>query len=278
VSFLKNKILGGEMKIILKFAFFLAVFIVLSGCFSVSTTVNLNRDGSGTLEEKFLIKPFDLFGSSDGGSGNVYDEEKLKADAAEYGEGVEFVSGKELAENGMKGYLATYKFADINKLRLNENFAGKAISSDAFGPATRSNLNEYITFTFNPGKTSQLKINYPEDLEIEDDEEDYEWEDEPEIDVEDEEMMTMMKEIYDGMHFSMVINFNGIIKKTNATYQEGNSIILMDVDFSKMTDDPAMMKVLAESQDMTPEELQNMVKNMEGVKVETGDEITVDFN
>jgi len=268
------------MKIILKFSLFFAVLVALSGCFSVSTTVNLNRDGSGTLEEKFLMKPVDMFGNSEKDSGSGYDEAKLKVDAADYGEGVEFVNGKELAENGMKGYLAVYKFGDINKLKLNQNFAGKAITSDAFGPTTQSKMNEYITFSFKPGKTSQLKIKYPEDTEDEDyeDEEDYEWEDESEMDIEDEEMMTMMKEIYDGMHFSMVINFNGNIKKTDAAYQQGNSIILLDVDFSKLTDDPAMMKLLAESEDMTPEELQKMMKGMEGIKVETGDEITVEFN
>lgn len=265
------------MKSIFKVAVLILVVALLSGCFSVSTTINLKKNGSGTIEEKILVKPMDMFGQRQQEPENIYDEAELRSEAAGYGEGVKFLRGEELSENGMNGYLAVYEFEDINKLQLNRNFAGKAVDLNSF-PGAQENINEYITFDFKSGSTSTLNIIYPEEKEMEEyDEDDMEWEEEPEMTEEDEEMIEMMKELYDGMKFSMKINFEGKIKKTNAAYQEGNSVILMDVDFGKLTEDTGFLKKMSQAGNMTQEEMQAMMEKAEGMKVETQRELTVDF-
>lgn len=264
------------MKSILRVVILFIVVALLSGCFSVSTTINLKKNGSGTIEEKILVKPMNMFGQTQQEPESIYDEEELKAEAAGYGAGVKFLRGEELSENGMNGYLAIYEFQDINKVQLNRNFAGKAVDLDSFSPAAEEGMNEYITFDFKSGSTSTLNIIYPEEKEMEE-EEDMEWEEEPEMTEEDEEMMEMMKELYDGMKFSMKINFAGTIKKTNASFQEGDSVILMDVDFGKLTENPGLMKQMNQAGNMTHEELEELMKNVEGMKVETQQKISVDF-
>lgn len=265
------------MKSILRLVILLLVVALLSGCFSVSTIINLNKNGSGTIEEKILVKPMDMFGQSQQEPKSIYDEEDLISEAANYGEGVIFVRGQELSENGMNGYLAVYEFEDINKLQLNQNFAGKAVDLNSF-PGAQEEINEYITFNFKSGSTSTLNIIYPEEFEIEESNEDMELDEQPEMTEEDEEMIDMMKELYDGMKFSMKINFNGKIKKTNASYQEGNTVILMDVDFGKLTEDTGLIKKMSQAGNMTQAEMQELMKKAEGMKVETQRELTVDFN
>ena len=82
------------MKIIRNVILLLVVMTLLSGCFSVSTAIKLNKNGSGTLEEKFLMKPMNMFGKAQTNAEQMYDEEQLRADAYKYGEGVKFKSGE----------------------------------------------------------------------------------------------------------------------------------------------------------------------------------------
>ncbi len=269
------------MKSIFRIFVLALVVALLSGCFSVSTTVNLKKNGSGTIEEKIMVKPMNMFGQSQEEPESIYDEEELKAEAAGYGEDVKFLRGKEVSENGMNGYIAVYEFKDINKVKLNQNFAGKAVDLDEFGPASTEEINEFITFDFTSGSTSTLKIVYPEEKEMEDmedmEEEDMEWEDEDDMEETDEAMMEMMKELYNGMKFSLIINFEGKIKETNASFQEGDSVILMDMDFGKLTENPELMAKMNNPGNMTQDELQEMMKDMEGIKFETQKELTVEF-
>jgi hypothetical protein len=261
---------------------FLLILLValLSGCFSVSTTINLNKNGSGTLEEKVLVKPIDMFGQAQQEPESIYDEADLRANAAGYGEGVKFISGKEISENGMNGYVAVYDFSDINKLKLNQNLAGKAINADMLGPEAQEDMNQYITFDFKSGGTSILKIKYPEEPEMEEipEDTDMERDEDPEFTDQDKEMLEMMKEMYDGMKLAIKINFDGNIKETDATYQEGNSIVLMDIDFAKITENYDILSKLNGANQMSQAEFKSMMKDVEGMKVEVQDKLTVKFD
>jgi len=221
------------MKKIRNFGLLILAVIFMAGCFSVETHIKLNKDGSGTLEEKVMVKPMNMFGQNQSEPEDIYDEAELRSEAANYGEGVSFKNGKSLNENGMSGYLAVYAFKDINKLKLNENFAGKAIDMEGFGPMTNDEKNDHITFQFKKGGTSQLKIIYPVSKESEDKEieGDMEWDEEADEEM-DEEMLTMMQEMYRGMKFSIFVTVEGKIKDTNATYHDDSSVTLMDFDFS----------------------------------------------
>ena len=97
---------------------FTAIFCLfgLSSCFENETTVTLKKDGSGTItvstlftkEAMDMMQMMALQGGGQGGAGKdplaqLADEDKAKADAKNYGEGVEFVSLKKVEKGGRQG-------------------------------------------------------------------------------------------------------------------------------------------------------------------------------
>ena len=92
------KIFTSALALILSFVFF-------SGCLQVNTNVKVNPDGSGTIEETIMmsnevINMFKQFASSFSDDSTktedfeMFKEEDAKKRAADYGEGVEYVSGE----------------------------------------------------------------------------------------------------------------------------------------------------------------------------------------
>ena len=88
----------------------LAIFFValaITGCIDVKTKIKVNKDGSGMIEETMLMssemvqmmKQFMSGFAADSTNTqefNLYNEEEIKNKASDYGEGVQFISGKEL--------------------------------------------------------------------------------------------------------------------------------------------------------------------------------------
>ena len=115
--------------------------IGLSGCLQIEKVVKLKPDGSGTIEEtvvmsKASIAQMEQMASGFGALGDkkadkkttkpaagfeVMDEKKLKAAAAGMGEGVTFVSAKKIDNETGSGFTAVYAFADISKVKLDQN-------------------------------------------------------------------------------------------------------------------------------------------------------------
>ena len=82
---------------------------VLSGCLQVNTKVNLNRDGSGTIEETVvmkneminMMKQFTMsFDSTKSEEFNMFNEEELKSKESNFGEGVKYVSWEKFTFEG----------------------------------------------------------------------------------------------------------------------------------------------------------------------------------
>ena len=134
---------------------FLVLFLSIttfSGCIKVDTKVNINKDGSGTMEEQVLISDaiaqmMSEFMSSFQDSANIpesfnlFKEEELKDKASEYGQGVEYVSGKEIKKDGWQGYKAIYSFKDINQIKMATDPNEKMEMGD-------SDTGEYFSFKF----------------------------------------------------------------------------------------------------------------------------------
>ena len=89
---------------------FLFAAIFFTGCLEVNTTVHLNKDGSGTLEESVLmssqvVQMISAFASSfdstaaDTNKFSLFQPDQLKADTSKYGSGIKYLSGEEVKEN-----------------------------------------------------------------------------------------------------------------------------------------------------------------------------------
>ncbi|MCK4694438.1 MAG: hypothetical protein KAT74_01685, partial [Candidatus Cloacimonetes bacterium] len=106
-------------------------------------------------------------------------------------------------------------------------------------------------------------------------------EDYPEEDIEieepDEEMIEMMKTIYEDMRMSIKVVINGKIVDTNATYKDGSTITILDIDFEKLMKDSDNLKILAGMQQSNNKNMDKMMEQFSSVKVEENDEVFVKF-
>lgn len=274
----------------------LALSVLTAGCLQVEHLVTLKPDGSGTLSVKMVMpkafieqmkqmaeamgqpgedgktKPFDLL-----------DENKLREDAAKLGEGVEFLGAERIAGDEGEGYIARYSFKDINLLTLDQN-PGSAAPTPGGGGAPGAGP-EMITFKFSPGRTAKLTIANPEVKMPEAKSEDVQEqpaEEEPAAPSEDDaaaEQMatTMMQQMFKDMRVVVAIDFDGRIVETNASHVSGNRVTMMSLDFNKLLADPAKLKALSKVQPKSLEETKALLADIDGILVETKQNVTVEF-
>ena len=264
--------------------------ILTSGCMQISQEVKVNRDGTGMMVEttKFspwvmeMIKGFiettmDLGDEKPGqekiSPENFFPEEQFKEKAKQMGEGVEFLS-REVKdfEEGMVGYVATYKISSIEKFILNpkeEQMMKK--------PGT----NTPITFRFNKGRrSSSLKIRqqFAEDEKKEEENIEKEAREKEEITQADEEKLAQLIGMFKGMRIQIVIECGEEIETTNADWRDKNRIILLDFDVEQLFSHPDKLQMLSQMEKpKTKEDFKKLLQGMEGIKFDLNEEIEVKF-
>ena len=255
-----------------------SVFLI-SGCLQVETTIRIRKDGSGTVEQKFLMQS-DIMqfligiapetaeseGEAEGLDFGFITEEDLRSSSESMGEGVTLVRVEAVEEDGFEGYFAVYAFRDINTLRVNQN-PGETLPSDPQdGGATPE---EYIGFSYRNGV---LEIDFP-DFEADGGEDGGDG-DSPDEEM-DESSIEMFREVYATMKLGMYLVFEDGIAKTDATYRDGDTITLMELDFAKVVEDESVFLELVGSNPETVQEMKSLVERVPGIKIETAEKVRV---
>lgn len=267
------------LKIIIGSVFLLAA---LTGCLKVNTTINLNPDGTGTIEETVMMKGTIIsmikeFTESfedenvEAEEFKLYKEEEQRAKASDFGEGVEFVSGAEIIEPDFEGYKVIYSFKDINKLKLDPSPDNKVNLGDEQEESSET-VREYLTFNFKKGTPSELNIIFPKTDFV--DEETVEDESADSLETGMDEMFNMM---FDGMRISMNLNLNGKVSETNATFIEDNKITMVDIDFAELMKNKDVMSNFEKNKPQSLEEFRELTKDIDGIKIEFNEEVKVKF-
>jgi len=256
----------------------------LSGCLQVNTKVNLNKDGSGTIEETVvmktevinMMKEFAMsFDSTKSEGFNIFNEIELKEKALNYGEGVEYVSGEKVEMDNYEGFKVVYSFKDINKIKLNPSPEDKVPFGDDLNEADDGAVDDLLKFNFKKGNPSTLIINFPKP----------QMEDKPEIEetteYEDstfnEEAEQKIIEMFDGMKMALYFNFNDGIDETDASFVNGSEVTLMEIDFSEIIKNKEVFKNFQNTKPETLEEFKEVVGDLEGIKIEFKDQVTIKF-
>lgn len=270
------------MKRTLKFLSISLLGIILSGCIDVHYKMTLKSDGSGTIEETVymnasmvqMIKGFMAMGNQDGDQEefSLLDEVELRNEAIEMGEGVEYVSGEKLEDNGREGYRALYAFTDINNIKMDQDVSDKAPS---MGEEGEEITEDDITFTFTKGNPATLIINMPEDKEEESPTEQEETE-EFETD-ENEEWAEQAKEMMKDFKVLIQLEIDGEIIETNATYVDGSTVTLVEMSLDQLADDPELFNKLKSLDDATFDETRDVLEELPGIKFETNEQVKVVF-
>ena len=282
----------------------------LTSCIQVDTAVRVKQDGSGIIEETFLMKkdflqqmkkmvegmaqsmnetPYEKDGGAKtqkgAGSENkaqgfdLFDEAKLRSRAKDMGEGVTYLKGSRVVTDDYEGYRAIYAFTDIHTVRINQN-AGEQIPSalPQSGPAAVK-AKEYITFIFTKGKPSELLIKMPEQkINKTPENTSGTVKSSPKNAKEQEAMTEQIKKIFGGMKIALSVAVDGKILETNAAYREGSKITLMEVDFGKLMESPEQLNKFSQSNPETLEGFKALIQNMPGMKVDLNREIRVKFD
>ena len=279
------KIFTGALALILSFVF-------LSGCLQVNTNVKVNPDGSGTIEETVMmsnevINMFKQFASSFSDDSTqtedfeMFKEEDAKKRAADYGEGVEYVSGEHVNTDTQEGFKAIYSFKDLNLLKINQNPNSKLsmdeLKSEGIEEDTVDVKEEYVNFQFIKGNPAEIIVHFSQPKDKEDDNFDNE-EAESDTVSASEGDMGQMKQILKDLKMSLSLELNGKIEETNATYVDKSKITLFEIDFGKLIDDPDKFKEFTKIHPNSLDELKEIVKGIPGIKIEMSEPMMVKFD
>jgi hypothetical protein len=209
---------------------------------------------------------------------DLFDEAKLKREAGTKGEGVTYVSGKKIATDTFEGYKAIYAFADINKLKLNQN-PSDSVPSGPSG-SDSENKEEHVTFHFTKGGPATLIVKLPEEKPVKKDDaaESAEAPKPSPVEKQQSEMMlAQMKQMFKGMKIAMAIEVEGAVVQTNATHREGSRITMMELDFGKLLEMPEKLLQFSQLEPETLEDAKKFMKDLPGIKVEMNKEVMIKF-
>ena len=256
--------------------------VCLSGCLQIEKIVKLKPDGSGTIEETLVMSKETAarlkqmaasFGKPAGGKkgaapdSGLLNEKALREEADTMGAGVKFVSAKKIDTDKSEGFTAVFSFADIDKLKLDQN-PGSALSSvgGAKGGPGQSK-NEPLVFHFTKGSPAELEIAMPQSKAAP----------KPQSDEAQAVAMQAMQQIFKDMKITIAVEVHGSITETNAQYRDGSRVTLMEMDFNKLLSNPEKLKELAKGNPQSLQESKALLKGLDGVKIESAPGVTVKF-
>jgi len=281
------------------------VGVLCSGCIDATTLVTVKKDGSGTIEESVYISKAveqmlkEMTAAMGGETASApktsqIDESKLKAKAAKMGAGVRFVSANEVKKaDGSMGTREVYAFSDIRTLKLQSDPDTSALGGaakprggprDSGGPAgTTKKASPPLTFDFSMGDASTLTIRLPEPQSGKT-EDASDGKARPDMAAPSPQERAMMKRMFDGFRFRMLIKVDGEITQTNASYaHQGNDgktqyVTLFDMNIGELLKDEEQFNKLVslgKMEDMAT--AKTKLLGILGLKIETVREVTVSF-
>lgn len=258
------------------------LMLLFAGCLQVETTLKVNKDGSGNIDEKVLfsktfvnmLKDFaEAFqDSASTEEFSVFSEEEIIADAKDYGENVVYVSYKKIDNENWEGYQATYSFDDITKIKISPSPDSKVDMGDQ--AAENEQEAEYYFFKFVKGNTPQLIIDRPVIELNEETDENNDSEDSVQSDEEaGEEFVKMME----GMKIDIAVEVEGEIINTNATYVKGSRVTLFQMDFSEMMKNKEGFEEFKKNEPKNIDEMKKYLEKLPGIKLEVEKPVTINF-
>jgi hypothetical protein len=280
------------------------ILLSLVGCLQVDTLIKVKPDGSGTIEETFMMSKevvqlmkemaeqiMEGLAEPETGppskqpkqkqakqSFDLFDEAKLKQETDARGGGVTYVSGKKISTDTFEGYKAIYAFADINQLKLNQNPSNSVPSGP--GGSGSENKQEYVTFRFTKGRPATLIVRLSDEKPDENDDAAKSAEapkPSPADNQQSEMMLAQMKKMFKDMKIAMAIEVQGAVVQTNATHREGSRITMMELDFGKLLQMPEKLVQFSQIQPETLEDAKKFMKDLPGIKAEMNREVTIKF-
>lgn len=278
------------MKKLVELMVLVLVICGLAGCFQMDQVVTVLPDGSGTLEETFMVsrKIAESMSALTAGMGDssrpgndgtdksgtkeqaFFKDDEIKKRAEALGPDVRFVKMQRIANKQYEGYKAVYSFSNINKLRLDPGSSGMPKQMEQ----GRESTPKGTEFIFTPGKSATLVVkqqkknavtggNTPEAVS-------------PAKETSAEEL-AMVRQMFDGLRITTTLVIKGNIIDSNATHRAGSTITLTDVDFGKILDKPELLSKMTALPPGDPAAAMEVIKNIPGMKFDMNEELRISF-
>lgn len=258
----------------------LAAAFLLPSCFQQESTIHLNKDGSGTIVEEVKLgaQMIEMIGQMAAMGGedakkedplkNLASEEKAKERAEKMGEGVTVEKVEKIGENGAR---TTYRFKDINKIKVNQSGGMDDLMNSPGMKVEKKE--EPLAFKYADGT---LTFAMPQPKKAEGDGEKDAEKDAAAAQLEDPQAMEMMKQMFGDMKMAVKLVIEPGIAESNATHVDGNTVTLMEMDMGKlMKNEEAFKKLAKMGNEADPKKIGQVLKGVDGVKVETNENISI---
>jgi hypothetical protein len=276
-----------------KFLCAILSFVFLFGCFQTDTVIHLKPDGSGFIEETFMLSNAlldsvqSLSNELTGDNSDAKNEgkteskdpvqgmiEEARSRARQYGPDVEFVSATPVKTETLGGYRALYAFKDINTIRINQNPKDKT-GKPGDGRDNSAKKEEVILFKLEKGPVSTLTVTMPRNKEekkarVRRDKE-------PIKSPADPQTAETMKELFKDMRVKISLEIDGTIIKTNATYRDKSELTLVELHFGKILENKEVFDKISAAEPKSIEEMKELVKDLQGIKIEMNNPVVVEF-
>jgi hypothetical protein len=258
--------------------------LALAGCMDMETVVHVDEDGSGTITER-LVMSNEIVAmiaemTPEGQPVWLYNEEELRAKAANYGHGVRFFSAEPVKTDFGQGYVVRYDFADINRIRVGQEPSETMPGSN--GTIIDDGGVDFATFSMEPGNPAQLIIHWPVDhhesrsTDLADMSEGQDQTVEPSPE-QQAAAMEMMKAAFKDMHLSLKVEVAGQIVETNATHLDGSRVTLVDISFADFLNSEEALREMALGESKTIADIKDLTSLIPGLKLEIEPEVSVLF-
>ena len=254
----------------------IAVACACGGCFESTTILRVNGDGSGTLQQRTIIKKAALaqlrsFSAFGGGRATLdpLSGDQARTLAASLGEGVTLSSTSRIATDEGEGRESVYAFPDVAKLHVSEqpptpggvSVRTQGLSTDA--PDITLGL------THEPNGDAVLHVLVPP----------------PAIFAGPDgsgginpvviAQLQALKGMLAGAHLLLAAEPQGQLVKTSSPYVDGARVTLLEVDLDKLMADEAFLARLQAAK--TPDEVRAVVKDAPGLRINLDPDISVQF-
>ena len=258
---------------ILSFLAVASVSILSAGCLRVSYTLNLKPDGSGSIAKTIAVSKQNA--AMLGGTSMLPNEAALRAEAAEMGAGVKFLSSTPYNTGGFEGVTAVYGFDDVTKLAVNMEDAvmgGVALPGTEPGDKPDPESEVKLTFTREGGSSVLVMRMPPVD---EPDEETKKQMGQAAQQAENPQVEAMMKQMIGGALIEVAINIDGKIVNTNAPFVEGSKVLLVRMDGDELVKGGSAAKLMGLMQGGG--DAKSMLAKVPGLKIVLLPEVRIEF-
>lgn len=249
--------------------------LTTTGCLRSYSLLTVNRDGTGTITDTVLFSPrliqmmesfaaIDDVDSSETKGKDLWNDSTIYADAENIGPGVTVDKITPLTVGGYKGYVATFKVADVTKITLDkkrgaDKMASAGLNNEAGGSGEGGADDDMaVTFTFD--KNGTLFINNPMGVDDSPSAADTTV---PQSADEMRQSLDMMSGFMRGLRMRLRVTVNGTITQCNATTYKDGTITLLEADFDKLLDawdqDPSLMSSMDDLKNGDMKEIQRVL-------------------